>query len=148
MLYTERRFQPWWILLFALLMTSTLGVAYAAALSTLIGMSVGVALSGIAIYAWWRARSDIRVDAQFLYVGRMKLERGVIRSAEALDEPSFLHRIRAGALLTDVLSFTGTRSGGVVVEIVDNSDPFTAWVLGSRTPQKLATVLSTTPHSV
>ena len=148
MLYNERRLQPWWLLLFALLMTSTLGIAYAAAISTLIGYSVGGTLSSIALFAWWRARSDIRVDADSLNVGRMRIERRFISQVRELTQEEFLHRIRAGASMTDVLSFTNTRTGGVVVEISDPSDPFTAWVLGSKSPRALVQALTVQQHSV
>jgi hypothetical protein len=146
--FSERRFQPVWILLFALLMTSTLGVAYAAALSNLIGVVIGFTLSGIAVFAWLRARSDILVDDMFLRVGRMKIERGFIGVVTALDEAAFLQRIRSGAQLTDVLSFTSTRRGGVVVEILDENDPFRAWVIGCKSPQALAQALTDHTASV
>ncbi len=146
MLFSERRFQPVWILLFALLMTSTLGVAYAAAVSNLVGATLGLTLSGIAVFAWLRARSDILVDDTVLVVGKMTIERKFIGHVTALDEAAFLQRIRAGAQLTDVLTFTSTRRGGVVVEILDDNDPFRAWVIGCKSPQALARAL--TDHNI
>lgn len=148
MLYREQRFQPWWILLFALLMTSTLGIAYAAAVSTPVGVIVGSGLSAIAVYAWVRARTDIYVDGGALTVGKMRLDRTFIASVSVLDRAEFLHRIRAGASVADVLSFTSTNSGGVVVELNDPLDPFTAWVIGSKSPQKLAAALTDSTTAV
>lgn len=144
MLYRERRSQPLWLLFLALLMTISLGIAYSAATTTALGTFIGIALSAPAIW-WWRSRAvDLAVDADTLRVGRMRLERRLITEVEVLNPEQFLHRIRSGASTKDVLSFTTTNTGGVVVRFADPTDPFNAWVLSSRQPERLAASL--TPH--
>lgn len=126
----------------ALLMTLSLAIAYAAATTTIFGVVIAVGL-GLPAMWWWKSRAvDISVDSRVLRVGRMQLERSLVTSVEVLSNEQFLHRIRSGASTRDVLSFTFTHSGGVVVNFDDSSDPFKAWVIGTRHPQRLADVLS------
>ena len=131
-----------WLLMLALLMTTSLAIAYAAATTTTFGVVIAFGL-GLPAILWWKSRAvDIAVDTQMLRVGRMTLERALVTSVDVLTNEEFLYRIRSGASTRDVLSFTSTDTGGVVVNFADSSDPFTAWVLGSRHPQRLAEVLN------
>lgn len=140
-MYRERRTQPLWLLMLALLMTISLGIAYSAATSTMIGSLIGVALSFPAVWFWWRASSNIEVTPTHLLVGRLRLERECIGRVEVLNSEEFLHRIRVGSKTTDALLFTRTNTGGVVLEILDDTDPYRAWVVSSARPAELGAAL-------
>lgn len=138
MLYRERRSQPGWLLFLALLLTISLGIAYAAATTSTFGSVIGAALSIPAVVLWWKSASNITVTEEHLLVGRLKLDLSVIESATVLEPQEFLKRLRTDGKTTDLLLFTRTDAGGVVVELNDPSDPYRSWVLSSRHPQQLA----------
>ena len=126
----------------ALLMTISLGIAYAAATDTTLGTLIGFGLSALGVVFWLRAASHIEVTQTHLRVGRLNLERSVIGKVEVLDAAEFLKRLRANAKTTDALLFTRSNSGGVVVEILDSTDHYRHWVISSRNPQALASALN------
>ena len=138
MLYRERRSQPGWLLFLALLLTISLGIAYAAATTSTFGSIIGASLNIPAVVLWWKSSSNITVTEEHLLVGRLKLELSVIASATVLEPEQFLRRIRTDAKTTDLLLFTRTDIGGVDFELNDPSDPYRSWVISSRNPQQLA----------
>lgn len=142
MLYRERRNQPLWQLMLALLLTISLGIAYAAATSSTLGSIIGVGLSVPAVWLWRRAAADIELTDSFLCVGRLRLELSAIGTVTVLTPVDFLKRIRTGAKTTDLLLFNRTDGGGVALEIADETDPYRAWVISSRSPEKFAAALT------
>jgi len=146
--YTERRWQPLWLLAFGWLMTLSLGVAYWVAVSPLVGSITALMTTAFVSALWFRGRADIRVDASGLHVGRYFLEPHFIGEVEALETESFRQRTRAGIKANDVVSLANPAHGGVVIHNSDASDPFKQWVLGSRRPHQLAQALDAlkSPH--
>lgn len=98
---------------------------------------VGAALSLSFTWFWRRAQSSIKLDDTFLHVGRAKIERHWISEVDVLDQQQFLNRIRTEATLTDYFALRNLDYGGVVLHIVDESDPHKHWVISMKQGTKL-----------
>lgn len=146
-LYSEQRLQPWWLLLLSLTMTISLGIAYGTAISAAVGSCTAIFTSGIAAAWWWRGRSPISVDSDGLRLGRFRLEAAAIGQVVEFDAVEFAQRISTGGRADDFYSLLSRSGGGVAVEVRDPSDPFAAWVIGSRRPAQLAAALRSLPRS-
>lgn len=134
----ERRFQPVWILALGLLMTFSLGVAYGSVLIPIIGWIAGTITTIPVVWLWLRGRTDIRIDDDFLHVGRFQLELEFIGEVIPLDANQFLQRIRGGASQYELLSIPNPKFGGIVISILDETDPLKFWVLSSKNPVQTA----------
>lgn len=139
--YSEQRLQPWWLLALGLTMTVSLGIAYGSAVSATFGTATAILSSALAAAWWWMGRSPIAVDAAGLRLGRMWLEPAAIGQIDEFDAAAFGLRTSIGSRADDMNSLLHRNGGGVVVQIVDASDPFAAWVIGSRRPAELAAAL-------
>lgn len=139
--YSEFQLPPFWHALLALLVTVSLGIAYASAVSLVWGWLVGVVLSTVAIFWWIQKGIRIVVSPNLLQVGKYVIERSYLGGLEQLSKEDFLVRIRGGAHRNDVFILRGLKSGGVVVEIKDNRDPFCHWVFTARNPSMIVQIL-------
>jgi hypothetical protein len=146
--YSEIQFPPMWHAFLALLVTSSLGIAYGSAVSKFWGWLLGVGLSSLALLWWYRQSVRIFISNNNVQVGKFKIDKAFIGQAVSLDENEFLNRIRSGAHRQDVLIIRNYSVGGVVIEIDDPSDPFCHWVISSKHPSKLATALESRSESV
>lgn len=138
----ERRFQPVWILALGLLMTVSLGVAYGSVLTPLIGWIAGIGSTIPVVWLWLRGRTDIRIDDEFLYVGRFRLERHFVGEVSTFDSTEFLQRIRSGASQNELISIPNPKFGGIVIANLDETDPYRSWVLSSKNPTRTAAAIS------
>ena len=140
-LYSEYQLPPLWHLFLALLVTSSLGIAYGSAISLLWGWIVGLSLSSVAL--WWWVSKGIRIiiTRAELQVGKFSIERAFIGQAETYAPTEFMDRIRSGAHRDDVFLLRGVRTGGVAVELKDSRDPFCHWVFTAKNPSKIVELL-------
>ena len=141
LLYSDFQTAAFWQLLFVLLVTSSLGVAYGSAVSANAGWALGVCLSGFGIWWWLSKAIRIQVTSEHLIVGKFKIECEHI--GEVIDFPSdaFLNRIRGEAHRQDLFVLRNLSKGGVEIEIKDSKDPFCHWVLSAKHPSRLASTL-------
>ncbi|MEY3696647.1 MAG: hypothetical protein RJA41_297 [Actinomycetota bacterium] len=141
--YSEIQFQPIWHALLALLVTSSLAIAYGSAVSIFWGWLIGVCFSLLAILWWYSKSVRILVFADEVQVGKFLIAKEFIGQVDSLDAGEFLDRIRSGAHRQDVFVIRNYSAGGVVIEIKDPQDPFCHWVISSKRPSKLAAALET-----
>ena len=141
-LFSEIQFSPVWHALLALLVTSSLGIAYGSAVSIVWGWSLGIGLSCIALFWWYKKSVKIQISSESFRVGNFKIENRFVGDVEHLDAAEFLMRIRSGAHRNDVFVLRNYANGGVVLEIKDSRDPFCHWVISSKHPSKLANVIN------
>ena len=140
--YSELQFSPIWHVLLALLITSSLGIAYASAVSAFWGLAIGLILSAIAIW-WWIAKSvQISVTKNLVTIGKYEIERKYISKVSPLTTDEFLQRIRGGAHRQDVFVLRNIKHGGFEIEIKDDRDPFCQWVVSAKHPSRIVTLLS------
>lgn len=140
-LYRELRLQPWWLLALAVTMTASLGIAWGTAAGPWLGWPTGIVTSVAVGLWWWSARSAITVEPAGLQVGRMFLEAAAIGEVRAFTRDEFLTRTSGGSRADDVNSLLARQHGGVTVQVADDSDPFGAWVIGSRKAAELTAAL-------
>ena len=129
------------MLALSLLMTSTFGVAVAAATTATIGTSVGMVLSIIAALVWWRNASHICVSQEGLHVGTWFLPWEFIGDVQVLDTADFKIRTSTQIRADDALSLLKREHGGLVVTNLDLSDPHRHWVIGARHGEILGNLL-------
>jgi|688.fasta_scaffold670534_2 hypothetical protein len=139
--YSEFQFPPLWHALLALLVTSSLGIAYASAVSTIWGWLLGLLLSALAFWWWFAKGVQILVTDVNLQIGKLIIEKKYIGAVSALPAEEFLQRIRGGAHRQDVFVLRNVNFGGVEIEIKDERDPFCHWVVTSKHPSRLATTI-------
>ncbi|MEN9693323.1 MAG: hypothetical protein RLZZ330_967 [Actinomycetota bacterium] len=140
--FSQKQYAPIWHAAFGLLVTSSLGIAYASAVSARWGTAVGLVLSLAVIYWWLQKAVEIVVTAEKLQVGKFCIERHHLGEIKAFEKSDFLQRIRGDAHRQDVLVLRNINQGGVVVEIKDTADPFCHWVISCKSPHKLASTLN------
>lgn len=137
-IFSEVQYLPIWHAVLALLVTSSLGVAYGSAVSVVWGWMLGSVMSAIAIWLWFQKRIKIEITSKFLKVGKFTIEKEFIGQVLVLDQNDFLSRIRSGAHRNDVFVLRNYSNGGMAIEIKDSRDPFCHWVVSSKHPSKLA----------
>lgn len=141
-LFSQRQYVPIWHAAFGLLVTSSLGIAYASAVSVIWGTIVGLTLSLAVIYWWLKKAVHVGVTSEQLHVGNFCIERKHLGEIETFEASEFLKRIRSDAHRQDVLVLRNINQGGVAVEIKDPADPFCHWVISCKSPHKLASALT------
>lgn len=140
--YSEFQFPPVWHALLALLVTISLGIAYASAVSIFWGWLIGGGLSIIAIWWWVSKGVQIHISDEHIQIGKLQIEPKYIGKVSALNAEEFLARIRGGAHRQDVFVLRNVNHGGIEIEIIDNRDPFCHWVVSSKHPSRLVTSIS------
>lgn len=141
-MYFEKRRQPYWLLALSLLMTSTFGVAVVAATTEIAGLIVGTVTSLGATVWWWQGRANVTVTDTELIVGRMHLPLSEIGTVTPLDAEEFWIRSGREARADDAFSLLSRKTGGVVVENRDSTDPYRQWVIGSAHAFALADAIT------
>jgi hypothetical protein len=149
-LFFERRRVPWWWWLVALLIavpsveivavfgpdretTRSWVVAVVALAATITVIAAGlVSLS----------RSSVTVDPEGLHVDRRLLPAGVIGRVRALDRETARLVLGRDARADARLSIRPWVHTAVQIEVADDAESTPYWVVGTRRPDELATVLA------
>ena len=143
--YSERLLPGWWVWLVAIGLVLMVAVAYGAALGASVGwltLVAGAILAGALI---WTSAPVLTVT-----------DRGV-QAAKALLPPSAIGEIRIlgpegiAALRgpgADARVFTVLRPssapGGLLIHVVDDTDPHPAWLITCRHPESMAAAITAT----
>jgi hypothetical protein len=143
--YRERLHVPlrWWVQ--ATMFLATLWLALIVALPGWVAWAASTALLGVlyGIFAWLgSARVEVRDGV--LYAGPATIPLALVGDAQALDKEATR---RVHGVDADARAFLVTRpyiSRAVKVTIDDPADPTPYWLISSRHPRRLATVLA--PH--
>ncbi len=134
-----RRHQPVWLLALGLVMVWSVGLAYGAVFSTLVGQVIGIS-GTVAIAAWWHAkRADLRVTDEGIFVGKNFVEFQYVGQVAAFDAQDFALAVRRKS--TAYLSLLGRLDGGLYIEIADIRDPHECWLISLRDPQAAVTAI-------
>lgn len=146
-LYRERLLPGvmWW--LFVAAIVAMIAIAYGAALGAAIGWTVGAGLGVIAAVALVRSSPVIEVFDDRMTCGRARLPRGLVGDPRII-EPDHMTAIRRGHDATvgdrvyQVLPAWFAKAG-VLIDLMDDHDPHSAWLIASRHPIALHAALST-----
>ncbi len=139
--YRERLLPgPGWVLVVAAFI-AMIAIAYGAALGSAVGWIVALGLLLLSGIALWRASPVVMLDERGLHAGRALLpyesahESRVVRDLD-------LANIRRG--LDQEVGDTGfvlqppwIPARALVIELTDERDPHSSWVIGSRDPERL-----------
>ena len=140
--YRERLTPPWWGWLLAAFWASTLGIAYGYAISTLVGVLVGLVLFGVAVVAMVRWSVVVVVDSNGLRAGRATLPASAIGNTTALDAATARAKRGTGADRRAFVLLRGWIRPAVVVDVDDPADPTPYWYVSTRRPERLAAAIA------
>ena len=146
-LYRERLIPGvmWWLVVAGIV--AMIAIAYGAALGSTIGWTVGVGLGVIAAVALLRSSPVIEVFDDRLRCGRAVIPLGNVVDPRII-EPDQMSAIRrgyhegVGDRVYQVLP-AWLAKAGVLMDLVDEQDPHSAWLVASRHPDALHAALST-----
>ncbi|MDO5676683.1 MAG: DUF3093 domain-containing protein [Propionibacteriaceae bacterium] len=143
MSYSERLHIPaWWIVL-GLLFVASIGVAVIAYLELWLAITVIVlTLIAVALGLLAYSRTQLRVDSAAFTAGRYRLEHAYIGEVTPLEGEAA--RLALGPE-ADHRAFLFTRPyipGLVRIDVEDDADPHSAWMVSTRRPAELAAALA------
>ena len=146
-LYRERLTPgvTWWLVVASIV--AMVAIAYGAALGATIGWVVGAGLGVIAAVALLRSSPVIEVFDDRIRCGRAVLPLGTLMDPRVVDTDQMAairrgHHEGVGDRVYQVLPAWLARTG-VLIELIDEQDPHSAWLVASRHPDALHAALST-----
>ena len=140
-LYQERLSAAWWMWLLVLF-AGLVGLIALAPINMWVGGAVGAVVAGGTAVALIASNTGIVITGESLQVGRARIERRFVGSAEAF-RGSAVQSVRGPAL--DARAYMNFRvSVGPVVriQITDPVDPTPYWLTSTRHPERIVEVLS------
>ena len=143
--YRERLFpgSPWWAVAVGLVVM--VAIAYGAALGMVAGVLTGAGLAGIVIVAMLRTSPVIRVSDRAVSCGTAHLPTGAWAQPQALGRDAVIavrrgHESSVGDRVYVVMPAWMSGSG-VLIRLHDETDPHSAWLIGTRDPEGLMRAL-------
>jgi hypothetical protein len=140
-LYDERLYVPVWVWGVAIVLASSLGIAFGAALGAPVGWTVFALAGGIAIGLLVAAAGRVRVDRSRLVAGRATLPVTSVGRVLALDRREAARLRGREADPRAFLYLKGWVPTAVRVDLVDRVDPTPYWYVTTRQPDRLADAL-------
>lgn len=143
--YRERLTAPisWWLT--AVVFGVVWGWILLVATTWQIAVVTALGVAALCLYAVWRHGSLlVSADHSGLRVGPAVLDSAHLGQVEVLHRDDYRHRLGVGA---DARAHLVTRpylDRGVLVHVVDESDPTPYWLVSSRRPEALAAALGHT----
>lgn len=146
MSYSERLRIPLWWIVVALVFVASIAVAVVAYLEMWLAVTV-VALTALAVTLGLIAysRTLLSVDDDAFSAGRYRLEHAYRGEVTPLEGDAARHALGPGA---DHRAFLFTRpyiSSLVRIEVRDDADPHSCWLVSTRHPHELAAALTKEP---
>lgn len=139
--FRERLTAPWWSWVLAFFWALTLAIAYGSAITTPVGVMVGVASFGLASLGLARVATVVTVSGGGLTAGRARLPWAAIGEVNVLDATEARRRRGTDADSRAFLLLRGWVPTAVTVAVVDPLDPTPYWYVSSRAPERLASAL-------
>ena len=140
-IYRERLWPSLGMWTFLLVMSASLGLAYAQPFGANIGwLTFGVLSFGI-VAGLLVNTPLIEVDSQTLRVGRAKLPMTCVGRVQALDSDASKLARSTNAHANAYLNLRGGISHTIIVEVTDIEDPHPYWQFSSRNPDDLVAAI-------
>ena len=146
MTYSERLHIPvWWIVL-AIFFVASVGVAVIAYLELWLAITVIVlTLVGVAVGLFAYSRTQLRVDDDAFTAGRYRLEHEYLGAVSAY-EGEAAREVLGPKADHDAFLFTRPYISGLVrIDVEDDADPHSCWLVSTRRPHELAAALAKEP---
>lgn len=139
--FRERLTAPWWFWPVVVFWAMTLAIAYGSAISTQVGVGVGVAAFTLASVGLARVATEVTVSPVGLTVGQAHLPWSAVGEIEVLDSDAARRRRGTGADSRAFVLLRGWVPTAVAVAVVDPRDPTPYWYVSTRSPERLAAAL-------
>lgn len=145
--YRERLLPKWWVYLFLAALIAMLSIAYGAAISAAVGWIMFVVITALVFIGITTSAPLIEVNGA-LRVDRARLPLQCVGSVRALDaEATRAARSSRDHALDYVLVKMWSSTTAVWIEVVDDDDPHTGWLISTRHPDALRTAIDAGRHA-
>ncbi|GAB3676023.1 DUF3093 domain-containing protein [Angustibacter aerolatus] len=121
------------------------GLALAVVVPPWAALTTAVAVTAAALVALARTSAIVEVSAASLRAGRARIPLTALGRVAVLDAERMRALRGVDADARAYLCQRGWLRRGVVVEVVDPTDPTPYWLLSSRQPERLAAAVRSTP---
>ena len=141
--YRERVTPPLWVFLLTLLLVPVSLIVFLP-IDLMLGWVFAAVFVAAACAALWLAAPRIRIENDHLQAGRARIPLSALGEAASFDK---VGGRRLLGVEFDAAAYHSTVPWAmrlVRVEVIDESDPTTAWVLSTRKPDQLAAALRET----
>jgi hypothetical protein len=140
--FQERLWPPFGFLVVALIMTSSLGIAYGRAYGNQIGLMVAVATTLAAAIGLIINTPLIQIDELNFRAGRARLPLKFVGKIQKLDDEQSRRARSTDANSNAYFQLRGGIKGSVIVEVTDPQDPHPYWQVSTRKPDLLLAALT------
>jgi len=140
--YQERLWPSLGQWIFALIMTSSLGIAYGRAFGVELGIVVGVVATFLISIGLIVNTPLIQIDELNFRVGRARLPLDYVGKIQRLDEEQSRRARSTDANSNAHFQLRGGIKETVIVEVTDPQDPHPYWQLSTRKPAALMSALN------
>ena len=141
-IYLERVWPSVGMWAFLLLMTASLGIAYAQPFGAFAGWTIFLTTSGAVVAGLIVNAPTIRVDERVLRVGRARLPIQYVGQVRELNEAESKVSRSSNAHAKAHFNLRGGIKSSVIVEVTDTNDPHPYWHFSTRNPGALIAALT------
>ena len=140
-MFVERLWPSIGVILFELLMTVSLGIAYARAYGIAIGVIVGAVASVIVAITTLLTVKTIWIDRNGIQVGKAQLPFAYIGDVTPLSKSQTRESLHNHAHRLGYYVLKPWIAESVVIEVTDTEDPHPFWQISTRNPHRLSETL-------
>lgn len=135
--YRERLLPQWWVYLFLASLVAMLSIAYGAAISAVVGWAMFAVIAGLACIGITTSAPVIEVT-DVLRVDQARLPLDAIGRVDVLDQAQTrAARSSREHALDFVLVKLWSSTSAIALEVTDDADPHTGWLISTRHPAAL-----------
>ena len=139
--YSERLCPSIGMWLFAIAMTSSLGIAYGRAYGNSLGFLVGLATTAAVVIGLAVNAPIIRIDELNFRAGRARLPLQFVGQVKVLDAEQSKRARSTDAHAGAHFQLRGGIGESLIIEVTDPQDPHPYWQVSSRQAEKLVVAL-------
>lgn len=140
--YREVLYPPVIVVLLAIALSATVGVAYGAAYDARLGWLAGVLVAGAAAALLLATSTRLRVDERIVQAGRARIPLEAVGEATSLDREAMQVARRSGDPRDYLVLRAWSTRLGVSFAVIDPRDPHPRWVVSSRRPQAFTAAIN------
>lgn len=140
--YREVLYPPALVVLLAIALSATVGVAYGAAYDARLGWLAALLMGGATAALLLATSTRLRVDERIVQAGRARIPLDAVGEATPLDREAMQLARRSGDPRDYLVLRAWSSRRGVSFAVVDPRDPHPRWVVSSRRPQAFAAAIN------
>jgi hypothetical protein len=140
--YRERLWPSAWIWMAGPALVAVLAIAYGAAYGALLGWAIFVPVAAASLIAIALLSPTIVVSQDGLQVGKAAIPLSSLGPCRELNSAELTLETRRGDATVFLALRTWATRRAVVVEVTDENDPHSSWLISTRHPQSLHAAIS------